>query len=138
MGVSLGMCRGRNRRGEPCGMPPLAESAHCWAHDPARARDRAAARKEGGRRRQAAAAAGPDEPRAPVPLRDVGSVQAQLERAVADTLVQPNGAPRSRTLGYLLGIALRAIEVGELEERLAAVEQRLGAGAAPARGGGRL
>ena len=62
----------------------------------------------------------------PPQLRNVGSVQALIERAVGDTLVQENSAQRSRTLGYLAGMALRALEVGELEERLTALEARLG------------
>jgi hypothetical protein len=36
-----------------------------------------------------------------------------------------NSPQRSRTLGTLLGVALRALEVGEIEARLQALEQRL-------------
>ena len=59
-------------------------------------------------------------------LRDVASVQEVIEEAVRDTLAQPNSAQRSRALGYLAGIALKALEVGELEARLAALEGQLG------------
>ena len=110
-------------------MPPVAGSRRCFAHDPARGRDRAAARKRGGRNRRAPApsadgrSGGAD--RGPVALRDVASVQALLEATVTDTIAQENSAQRSRTLGYLLGIALKALEVGELEERLAALEAHL-------------
>ena len=105
-------------------MAPIAGSPYCFAHSPDRARERAEARKLGGRNRQTTGATG--SPSEPVRLRDVRSVQALIESAVSDTLVQENSAQRSRTLGYLAGIALRALEVGELEDRLAALEARLG------------
>ncbi|MBA3497174.1 MAG: hypothetical protein H0T86_08720, partial [Gemmatimonadales bacterium] len=53
----------------------------------------------------------------PDALRDVGSIQTVLERTVHETLAQPNGHERSRAVGSLLMIALRALEVGELEAR---------------------
>jgi uncharacterized small protein (DUF1192 family) len=58
-------------------------------------------------------------------------VQALLEETVSTTLAQENTGQRSRTLGYLLGLALKALEVGELEERIAALEERLPAAKAP-------
>ncbi|MBA3498508.1 MAG: hypothetical protein H0T86_15530 [Gemmatimonadales bacterium] len=42
-----------------------------------------------------------------------------------ETLAQPNGHERSRAVGSLLMIALRALEVGELEARLAALEEQI-------------
>ena len=105
-------------------MAPMAGSPYCFAHAPDRARERAEARKRGGRHRSSGggtAALGE-----PVQLRDVASVQTLLERAVSDTLAQENSAQRSRTIGYLAGLALKALEVGELEDRLAALEARLG------------
>jgi hypothetical protein len=55
-------------------------------------------------------------------LRSVEAIQQQLETALFDALQLENSNSRSRTLGYLLGFALRALEVGDLEERLAAIE----------------
>lgn len=39
-----------------------------------------------------------------------------------DTLLQENSAQRSRTLGYLSGLLLKALEVGEFESRLDMLE----------------
>jgi hypothetical protein len=64
-------------------------------------------------------------PTAPEPLRTVPAVQAVLERTVTETLVQKNTAMRSRAIGTLLSIALRALEVGELEDRIAALEEQM-------------
>ena len=104
-------------------MAPIAGSPYCFAHSPERSRERAEARKKGGHNSRTPSSARAVEP---VRLRDVASVQTVLEGAVMDTLRQENSAQRSRTLGYLAGMALRALEVGELEERLTALEARLG------------
>lgn len=113
-------CVERNGKGEPCGMRPLRDSDRCFTHDPKRGAARAKARKRGGRHRRVGLAFDPpaEAPR----LRDVGAIQQQLETAMFDTLRLENSHNRSRTIGYLLGFALRALEVGELEERLSALE----------------
>jgi uncharacterized small protein (DUF1192 family) len=58
-------------------------------------------------------------------LRDVASIQEILERVTHETLAQANGHERSRAVGSLLMIALKALEVGELEARLAALEEQI-------------
>jgi hypothetical protein len=102
-------------------MPSVSTSNYCFAHDPASARARAASRKKGGRNRRTPDGELPDG----VTLRSVNTIQQVLEQVVGVTLKQSNSARRSRTLGYLLGIALRALEVGELEDRITALEARL-------------
>ena len=99
------------------------DSGWCFNHDPAKGRERAQARKKGGRNRQTPKAGADAQV---VLLRSVGAVQELLEGAVADTLLQENSAQRSRTIGYLAGLALKALEVGELEARLAALEVQQG------------
>jgi hypothetical protein len=106
-------------------MAPVAgsEPALCFTHAPERAPDRARARKRGGeaRRTPLLFALGPT----PDALRDVGSIQTVLEKTVHETLAQPNSHERSRAVGTLLMIALKALEVGELEARLAALEEQI-------------
>ncbi|NLG19784.1 MAG: hypothetical protein GX556_20895 [Fibrobacter sp.] len=55
----------------------------------------------------------------------MGDVQAVLERALADTWEQENSGARTQALVRLAHGALKALEVGDLEERLAALEARL-------------
>jgi hypothetical protein len=106
-------------------MPPLQDSDRCFAHDPKRGAARAKARKQGGRHRRVPLAL--DAPAEAPQLRDVGAIQSQLEAALFNALRLENSNSRSRTVGYLLGFALKALEVGELESRLAALEaQALG------------
>jgi len=58
----------------------------------------------------------------PASLRNPEEVLALLEEVLAHTRLQENSAQRSRTLISLALAALKALEVGELEERLAALE----------------
>jgi hypothetical protein len=106
-------------------MAPVAGSdpARCFNHAPERAPERAKARKRGGEATRTPHLFGLSAE--PAALRDVGSVQTVLERTVHETLAQANGHERSRAIGALLMIALKALEVGELEGRLAALEEQL-------------
>jgi hypothetical protein len=116
-------CAAQNRRGEPCGMAPIEGSDRCFIHSPDQAARRAKARKRGGQRRGVRNLF--PLPEKPTSLRDVPAIQDLLERTVHETRAQRNTAQRSRAIGSLLLIALRALEIGELEARLAALEQRL-------------
>ena len=90
-------------------------------HDPGIARERAEARKRGGQnRRQLALPVGSEFP---TPLRSVVAVQETLELVIRDALALSNTAQRARTVGYLLGVALKTLELGELEVRLLALER---------------
>ena len=101
-------------------MPPLADSDRCFAHARDRGADRARARKQGGRNRRAAP--GSKAPTEAPQLRSVEAIQQQLETALFDALHLENSNNKARTIGYLLAHALRALEVGEFEARLAALE----------------
>ena len=119
-------CKATTRAGDPCAMAPLEGQHYCFAHAPERAMERAKARKRGGK--ASATARLFRLPAAPEALRDVRAIQTVLERTVAETLVQRNSAMRSRAIGSLLLIALRGLEVGELAQRLEALEQVISRG----------
>ncbi len=84
----------------------------------------AEARKLGGyrRRREGAAAVAYDFEG----LGTIAQIRRLVEVAAYDTLGQENSIQRSRTLAYLAQTAAKLLEVGELEERLKAVEAALG------------
>lgn len=113
-------CQGRNARGEPCGSAPLVEGAYCFMHDPDRVTEVAEARRLGGFRRR-------KESVVSMTFRfqgldSVPKIRRLVEVAVMDTLAMENSIARARTLGYLAQQAVRLLEVGELEDRVAALE----------------
>ena len=119
------LCAARNARGEPCGAYAVKGSSFCFWHSPERASDRkeaAAAGGRGGRRRalSSVARAGP------VQLASLADVVALVEQAVGDVLSLENSIARARCLGYLAGIAARALEAGDLEQRIVRLEEQLG------------
>ena len=58
-------------------------------------------------------------------LATVADLRRLLEIAALDALGLENSIARSRTLGYLLGVTGKLLEVGELEEPLAYLEAAL-------------
>ncbi len=116
-------CTATKADGSRCNAQALTGSDLCFTHDPERAQERAAARRRGGHNRRTPKAEDPSG--YPTRLRSVADVQAVLERALADTWAQENSGARTQALVRLAHGALKALEVGDLEERLAALEARL-------------
>ncbi len=93
-------------------------------HDPEHADEMAEARRLGGlRRRKEKAVSGAYDIEG---LETVGQIRRLIEIAVLDTLGLENSVARSRTLAYLAQVALKALEVGEFQERLQALEAAIG------------
>ena len=106
--------------GTPCRAAPLTEGDYCLMHSPEHAEEVQEARRLGGlRRRREVTVQGAYERDG---LRSVDGLLRVLEIAVLDTLGLDNSVARARTLGYLVGVGLKALEVGELEARLGALE----------------
>ncbi len=122
-------CTATTKSGKPCGAPALAGGDYCFMHDPARAHERAAARRRGGHNRRTRKAVEVDVSASR--LRCVEDVQEALERALADTWVQENSGSRTNAVVRVCLAALRALEAGELEERVAALEARFAEREAP-------
>jgi len=118
--VAARACKATKDDGSACRAPPLTDADFCLAHDPEHADEMAEARRLGGlRRRKEKAVEGAYDVGG---LEDVRQVRRLLEIAVLDTLSLENSIARSRTLAYLAQVALKALEAGEFEERLAALE----------------
>lgn len=114
-------CRALTKAGHPCPMPPQKGRPWCFTHDPARVADRAAASALGGYNRRKRHAATPPTS---VPLQTLADVLHLLELVAADVLQTENSMSRARTLTYLAATAIRGVELGELERRVAALEGR--------------
>jgi hypothetical protein len=114
-------CAFQSSIGQPCRMHPLTDSQFCWAHSPERKKEVQEARRLGGLRRKRESTISSayqfDS------LNSVEDIRRMLEVAVFDTLAMENSIARNRTLAYLTQVALHALEVGDLEERIAALEE---------------
>lgn len=106
--------------GHPCGMAPLHDRPYCFAHDPERAAEAAEARRLGGlrRRKEGTVAVAYDLPG----LDTVVGIRRVLDIVVTDGLGLDNGVQRLRVLIAAAGAATNLLKVGELEERVAALE----------------
>jgi len=114
-------CAFRFATGEACRMAPLKEGEFCWAHSPEHAQEAQEARRLGGlRRKREATLSGAYDLEG---LGTVNDIQRMVEIAGLDTLGMENSLARNRTLLYAASTALKALEVGEVAERLAALEQ---------------
>jgi len=110
--------------GQPCQMAPLRDRPYCFAHDPERAEEAADARRLGGlrRRKEGTIAVAYDLPG----LDTVVGIRRLLDIVVTDGVGLDNGIPRLRVLISTAVAAMNLLKVGELEERLAALEGVVG------------
>ena len=106
--------------GQPCQMAPQHDRPYCFSHDPERAADAAEARRMGGmrRRKEGTIAVAYDLPG----LDAVAGIRRLLEIVVTDGIGLDNGIARLRVLISTAVAAMNLLKVGELEERLAALE----------------
>jgi hypothetical protein len=116
-------CQASTKAGQPCQGYAGVGSTYCFIHDPEKRAKRKEARSAGGKARHRRRITWADEEiRAAVRIRSVDDVLALLERAVVGEMQLENSHSRNRTIASLAAAALRALEVGELEQRLAALE----------------
>jgi hypothetical protein len=121
MVIELASCRFQKDNGEPCRATPMRGEEYCFWHHPEHAEEAAEARRLGGlRRRKERITQGAYDFEG---LQSVTQIRRLLEVAVVDTLSLESSIARSRALAYLAQTALKALEVGELEERLRVLEQ---------------
>mgnify|MGYP003377504005 FL=1 len=113
-------CQATTKQGRVCGAHALAGSGYCFMHAPERAAERASARRLGGMRRGSHAG---DTSSIPHQVKTVEGVLSLLDYVLAELAALDNGIPRARALIALAGGYLQALEVGEVEERLKALEE---------------
>ena len=120
--MSAMRCTALKADGTPCRTYALDGKAFCLFHDPERAALRTAARRKGGLRRAGSLAR--------KVLADAGPLALKTPAEVAEYLCGAIGAVQSgkldhrigATLNGLAGTLLKALDAGELAERLAALE----------------
>ena len=113
-------CDGIAESGERCRARPMHGSSFCFWHNPETQAEAAEARRLGGRRRhREGTLSGVYEVDG---LATVAELRRVLEVALYDTLGQESTVLRNRTLVSIVQMSARLLEVGELEERLSALE----------------
>jgi hypothetical protein len=118
-------CADTLANGRPCQAPPGRDSTFCFWHDPGKTEDLAEAQRLGGirRKRERTIAAAYEV----VGLGTVEAIRRILEIATLDALGLDNSIARGRLLIGAASAAMKLLEVGELEARLAVLEVALGA-----------
>ena len=106
--------------GQACRAGPQRDRPYCFSHDPERATEAAEARRLGGlrRRKDGTIAVAYDLPG----LDTVAGIRRLLDIVVTDGVGLDNGIARLRVLISTAVAAMNLLKVGELEERLAALE----------------
>jgi len=121
--TSTAYCEARTKAGAPCRAFAVDGSRFCWAHDPDLAEKRKLARKAGGRARHGRDLSASEEGLA---LASVSDVCALLERTARDLLALENSISRARAVSQLCGVALKALELEDLADRISRLEDHLG------------
>ncbi|MGB8645626.1 MAG: hypothetical protein WCF84_10340 [Anaerolineae bacterium] len=115
-------CEAKNAQGKRCGGYTVGGGRFCFAHDPARAKDRAEARRRGGQARQSPKAS---EGLPAVKIAGISDVLTLVNATIADVWLLPNSPARGRVLLAAAAAALEALQIGQLEERVRALEARI-------------
>jgi len=115
-------CKAVTLAGTPCKNRSSSGSRYCFFHDPALKEKRKAATSAGGKLGRRATLPGET---ADFTLSGASSVVELLSRTVNQTLRGEIDPKVANAVGYLSGVILRAREQGEIEERLAKVEEAL-------------
>jgi hypothetical protein len=113
-------CQARRADGQSCRAAPLVDRDFCAVHDPANAEAMGEARRLGGlRRKREVTLAGAYDFEG---LTSVPQLRRLLEVAAFDLLSMDNSIPRARVIVAVVLAGAKLLEVGELEERIAALE----------------
>lgn len=115
----MSRCTATREDGAPCRAHALSGEVFCFTHHPDRSHDREAARRAGGQARTSVRLPTETLPRALQTPRDV---TALLSDAVGCVLRGELDARSANAVGYLCTVLLKAIQIGEMEERLARIE----------------
>jgi hypothetical protein len=118
------ICTFRKQDGERCRSTPMRDSDFCFWHDPDHAEEAEQARRLGGqRRRREKITEGAYDLEG---LDTVEGIRRLLQVALLDAVGLENSVARSRVIISGALAAAKLLEVGEQEDRLAAVEAALG------------
>ncbi len=120
--MSKRQCQATKQDGEPCNAA-ASGSGFCFTHDAARGKERALARRNGGLKRITPHVA--DASLVAKETRTIKDVMTILDYALQESLVLSNSIQRGRLLVSIAHGYIEALKVGEIEQRLEALEMAL-------------
>lgn len=120
--MSKKQCSAKNKSGEPC-KASANGNGFCFTHDATKGKERAIARRKGGLQRITPHAA--DASLVPKETRSIEGVMIILDYTLQESLALPNGIQRGRLLVSIAHGYIEALKVGEIEQRLEAIENVL-------------
>ncbi len=120
--MSKKQCQATKRNGEPCNAS-ASENGFCFTHDATKGKERAIARRNGGLKRITPSVA--DKSLVPKETRSITDVMTILDYALQESLELQNSIQRGRLLVSIAHGFIEALKVGEMEQRLEAVENAL-------------
>lgn len=113
-------CIASKSNGEPCGGYAVQNSRFCFTHDPGQVDARVAAHRKGGQRNRGKHAASLDQ--LPLKARSSEDVLQILDYILLEVKTLENSISRGRLIISLASEYLHALQVGELEKRVAVLE----------------
>jgi hypothetical protein len=120
--MSKRKCEAKNRSGEPCS-GSANETGFCFTHDATKGKERAIARRKGGLQRITPHVA--DASIVPKETRSIEGVMIILDYALQESLGLSNSIQRGRLFVSIAHGYIEALKVGEMEQRLEAIENAL-------------
>ena len=115
------ICKQTTKTGKRCQARPIKGGDYCFTHSPKHAAARAAAHKLGGERTRTPHGASLDL--IPKDINTIQDARQILLYTLQEILPMENSIARARVLIALFDSFAKAIEIGELENRIAALEQ---------------
>ncbi len=116
-------CSGTNAAGKPCSARAQPGRAWCQWHDPAREAERAQWRSQGGKARSTRNTAARELKRYPTDMGSLRGTLFHVLKRVESGDLEPNVGNSIATIARAIVTVSQSVEV---EERLAALEQRAG------------
>jgi hypothetical protein len=114
-------CKAKTTAGKKCQAKPLRNGEWCFIHDPASAAKRAKGRKKGGLRNRTPHYG--DTSIIPADVKTLNDAKHILDYTLAELLPMENSISRARVLLALHESFVKAFEIGQLEERIKALEE---------------
>jgi hypothetical protein len=115
-------CKSKNKQGERC-RAFASENGVCFMHDATKGKERAMARRNGGLATKQPHYA--DASVLPSSIRKIEDVLIVLDYALQESIGLDNSIQRGRLIVSIAHGYIEALKVGEMEQRLEAVEMTL-------------